>query len=70
VLVVRAPASTKVDAYDYDRKASGNASISDWLATRVMPKIGELECLIIDGMHNPKPHGRTKLSTLRDTYVK
>lgn len=69
VLVVRAPASTLVDDYDYERKAAGNTSVTDYVDGRLKPCVGDLEFTIINGDHT-SPHGRTKLSTLRDSYEK
>lgn len=67
VLVIRAPTSQQVKDYEYERKASGNSSITDWIEQRVRPCIGNLEFTIINGAYT-HPHGRTKLETLRNGY--
>ena len=69
VLTVRAPADTMVEDYCYERKAAGNSSVTDWLDGRVKPLIGGYEVAIVNGDY-ASPHGRTKLSTLRDSYEK
>ena len=67
VLKVRAPAGTKVEDYDYSRKAAGNKSTTDWLEGRVKPCLDGNEVVVIDGDYST-PHGRTKLNTLRASY--
>jgi len=69
VLVVRAPGSTMVNDYDYSRKAAGNTSVTDYLDGRLKQCLDGHEFTIINGDHT-SPHGRTKLSTLRESYEK
>lgn len=69
VLVIRAPASALVNDYPYERKAAGTTSVSDYVEGRLKPCLGNNEYTIINGDH-VSPHGRTKLSTLRDSYEK
>lgn len=69
VIKIRAPANTQVQDYNYDRKAAGNSSITDWLDGRIKPLIKNNEVAIIAGDYAP-PHGRTKLDTLRKSYEK
>lgn len=67
VVKVRAPRGTLVADYDFDRKAAGNSSITDFIENRIAPCVHNLEVEIIDGEYS-KPHGRTKMSTLRSGY--
>lgn len=68
VVVIRAPADEDVvHDYDYVRKSAGNISLSTWLETRLIPKIGDREFRVINGNYST-PHGRTTLSTLRASY--
>lgn len=72
VIRIRAPHSEMVNDYSskdgpYVRKAAGSTSVTDWLEQRVKPCIGELEYSVISGEYTT-PHGRTKLSTLRNGY--
>jgi hypothetical protein len=66
---VRAMSSTQVDDYNYDRKAAGNSSITDWLEGRIKPLLKNNEVAVIAGDY-ATPHGRTKLDTLRASYEK
>lgn len=72
VIIVRAPSGARIEAYDYARKASSSTSLTDWLQTRVHPKLGDegYEVVVIDGSYNTKPHGRTRMDTIRDGYAK
>jgi hypothetical protein len=72
VIRIRAPHLSQVNDYSskdgpYTRKAAGTTSITDWLEQRVKPCIGDLEYSIVSGEYTT-PHGRTKLSTLRNSY--
>jgi len=69
VIRIRAPSGTKVDDYDYERKAAGNQSTTDWLEGRVRPLIDGNEVVVVGGDY-ATPHGRTKLETLRSSYEK
>jgi hypothetical protein len=69
VIRVRAPSSAKVLDYEYERKAAGKQTITDWLDSRVRPLIGANEVSVIGGAYI-SPHGRTKLETLRSSYEK
>ncbi len=64
---VRAPVNTEVGDYDFERKASRNMTVTQWVATRLSPRLGDLEVAIIDGSFT-HPHGRTKIETLRSSY--
>lgn len=67
VIRIRAPVGAKVGSYDYERRAAGTTSVTDWLETRILPYIGDYEVCIVDGSWR-QPHGRTKLETLRNSY--
>lgn len=69
VIRVRAPSSAKVDDYEYERKAAGNQSTTDWLEGRIKPLLGDYEVDVLAGDY-ATPHGRTKLETLRSSYEK
>jgi len=69
VIRVRAPAGTVVGAYQYDRKAAGSQSTTDWIEGRIKPLLVGYEFSIIDGDHST-PHGRTKLDNVRKSYEK
>lgn len=67
IVVIRADTNDQIDPYPYERKASGNQSLSEWIAGRLAPAIGGRKYKIIDGSFN-QPHGRTKMATLRASY--
>ncbi len=60
--------NTMVDDYDYQKKASSNTSIADWIEGRIKPKIGDITVRVIDGSHTA-PHRGQKMSTLRTSYT-
>ena len=66
-LVVRAPAGTQIGDYDFQRCAASGTSVTEWLKQRVWPRVNGLEVVVVDGS-GAYPHGRTRMSTLRDTY--
>lgn len=68
-VVIRANEDTEFDAYPYNRKASTTTSATDWYNTRLKPLLGDnFDAVIIDG-HGNIPHGRTKIDTIRNSYV-
>ncbi|MGH8427423.1 MAG: hypothetical protein ACRES7_05500 [Gammaproteobacteria bacterium] len=69
VIKIRASSGTKVNDYDYERKAAGNQSMTNWLEGRVRPLINGHEVDVVGGDY-AAPHGRTKLETLRSSYEK
>lgn len=67
-IVVRASQTDLVEDYDYSRKISASASITDWGNGRVRPLLGGLDFYVIDGS-GTRPHGRTRMDTVRDSYT-
>ncbi len=68
VIVLRAPLGAKVEDYDYERKATGDSSLTEWLDRRIRPLIGNIQVAVVAGDYSKQVHGRTKLSNLRDGY--
>lgn len=66
-IIVRGDPDDSVGNYDYQRMLSGNSSISDLRSGRIEPLLGNYDYVILDG-DLESPHGRTKLSTVRDSY--
>jgi hypothetical protein len=68
-IVVRASPKDDLgpEVFDYDRKAAGNTSISDWLEQRIKPLTNGHAVVVIDGT-GALPHGRTRMEKLRDSY--
>ena len=69
VVIIRADPNSEVSDYNYERKAAGSTSVSDWLEQRIRPCLNGLEFTIISGDY-VHPHKRTKMSTLRNSYEK
>ena len=67
LIKIRADPDSEVKPYDFQRKAPGSMTVNEWLNGRLIPKLGDLQVDVISGNYS-LPHGRTKLSTLRDSY--
>ena len=67
--VIRAGRNELVPDYTFERRASGNVNLTNFINQRVLPTLGNLDIAIIDGNSN-MPHGRTKIDTLRNSYEK
>ncbi len=66
-IAIQAPTNTKLGDYNYQRKAAGTASISEWVQQRIIPLVGKHGVTVVDGT-GAIPHGRTKMETLRNSY--
>ena len=66
-VVIRAPWDKEVGDFDWKNKAADNSSITNWLDNRILPKIGGLSAIIIEGT-GLKPHGRKTLDKVRNSY--
>lgn len=66
-IVIRANRNDGVADYDSINRAAANSTISSWLDNRVRPKINDREVTVIDG-RGQIPNGKTKMSTLRNSY--
>ncbi len=67
-IVIRAPLNSDLGEYNYTRKAAGTASIAEWLEQRVLPIVGGYPVAVVDGQ-GVSPNRRTRMSTIRETYV-
>lgn len=68
-VVIRAPSGALVDDYNFQRCATGSSTIKDWIEARIKPRIGAYECDVVTPDYVPStPHGKTKLSTIREQY--
>lgn len=66
-VVVRAPQSDLVDDYPYKRKISSTSSVTDWGNGRLKPILDGKDFYVVDGS-GTRPHGRTNMETIRDSY--
>jgi hypothetical protein len=66
-VVVRAPAGAQVGDYTYQNAAQANWRITEFLEKRLAPVLGTHEVVVLMG-DGEQPHGRTLLSSIRDSY--
>lgn len=66
-VVVRAPQTDLVDDYEYQRKITSTSSVTDWGNGRLKPILNGKDYYIVDGS-GTRPHGRTNMETVRDSY--
>ena len=67
-VIIRANKDQTVERYPYSRKASVTTSVTDLIENRIKPLVGNAEVVVVngEGLH---PHGRTKVETVRNSYV-
>jgi hypothetical protein len=68
-IVIRSRTTSHVVDYDYQNAAQETWRISQWLANRVQPKVGQRKVVVLGG-DGEMPHGRTVLRTLRNSYLR
>ncbi len=66
-IVVRAAANTKVQDYRHKNAAQASWRITQFIEKRVQPLVKRLEVIAIMG-DGEYPHGKTLLSSIRDSY--
>ena len=54
--------------YPYERMLKNSANVKDWIETRFKATYPGFDVLVLDE-GGRRVHGRTKLSTVRDTYL-
>lgn len=64
---IRAPVGKQIGDYGYRNWAAQTTSVTNWLATRITPKLNGHEVSVIAGDFS-EPHGATYLKTLRASY--
>jgi hypothetical protein len=67
-IVIRAETGSDLKDYKFVRKASDNASVTEWLEQRIRPLIEDHEVVVIDG-NGIQPHGRTRMEKVRASYT-
>jgi|GEM_PF-2851738 len=67
-LTLRTSRNDLVDDYTYERAASENASLTDFINNRIKPKIGDIQYEVIHGKTYESTHGRTSMGRLRKSY--
>ena len=66
-IVIRANESKEVDEYTHKNAAQGSWSVTKYLDSRIKPLIGTREVIVLLG-DGEQPHGRTLLSSVRESY--
>lgn len=56
-------------SYTYLRKAAGTQTVAAWIENRFKPNFPGFRVEVLDG-NGKRVHGKTLLSTVRDTYSK
>ena len=70
-IVIRTNKKNKIDnEIKFKEKCSDDTTLEEWLKERVYPFIGDkYDVLVITGF-GTSPHMYTKLSTIRNSYIK
>jgi hypothetical protein len=68
-IVIRAKSSESLGDYSYLRKAADGSSITEWIHSRLKHIVGDSDVVVVDGS-GAIPHGRTRMSTLRASYIR
>ena len=59
----------KLPSYSYQRKTAGTKTVAAWIESRISKSFAGFKVDVLDG-DGKKVHGKTLLSTVRDTYSK
>lgn len=66
-IVVRRSSTTDVGDYTHKNAAQASWRITEFIENRLRPLIGNREVCVVMG-DGEQPHGRTLLSSIRDSY--
>lgn len=66
-LILRAEEGTKVEDYDFKNAAQSGWSLTKWINTRVVPRIGDNAAVVIMG-NGEEPNGRTLMRNVKGSY--
>jgi hypothetical protein len=61
------PKTNGLPKYDFDRKAKGSMTVTEWKASRFTAKYPGYDCRVLNG-DGTEAHGNTQLSTVRASY--
>jgi len=69
-IVIRCNKNEKVKDFKYNRKCDKDVNISDYIINRIKPLLSNnIDVTVIDG-NGCIPHTRTKIETIRNSYIK
>jgi hypothetical protein len=66
-IVIRAAANDKVGDYPHKNAAQENWRITQFMEKRITPLLKGKEAIVLEG-NGEEPHGRTLLSSIRESY--
>jgi hypothetical protein len=66
-LVIRASRDGEVADFTQVNGAAAKTSLTEYLKTRIEPRINGSQYIVIDG-NGETPHGKTSMETLRQSY--
>lgn len=70
-LVIRGNGNLSIPDYPYQRKASDNTTVSEFLNNRIYSILPNgTQAVLVGGDGNANIHGLTMLGTLRNSYIK
>ena len=68
-IIIRAAENEDLGDYTQRNAAQANWNVTKYIDTRIKPLIGDKEVIVLLG-DGEQPHGRTLLSSVRDSYKK
>ena len=68
-IIIRGPENEELGNYSQRNAAQAGWSVTKYLDARIKPLVGDKEVTVILG-DGEQPHGRTLLSSVRDSYRK
>ena len=68
-IIIRGAENEDLDDYTQRNAAQANWSVTKYIDARIKPLIGDKEVIVLLG-DGEQPHGRTLLSSVRDSYKK
>ena len=68
-IIIRGSENEDLNDYTQRNATQANWSVTKYIETRIKPLIGDKEVIVLLG-DGEQPHGRTLLSSVRDSYKK
>lgn len=67
-ITLRCPANTEVEAYPYKRASRDDTTLTEFKKLRLASLTNENIPYVIHDGSTEEPHGKTKLSSIRESY--
>jgi hypothetical protein len=68
-IIIRGPENEDLPDYAQKNAAQANWSVTKYIENRIKPIVGDREVTVLLG-DGEQPHGRTLISSVRDSYKK